>query len=381
MGPLALSTVMVMEQMMMSIPIHRYAQPDLIASTTADASVCPGGQLAHSMSVTNQSLNTSAVGTYEAPSLPGSSFTWVNRGLATSPDGVSGQINLGFFQPNLNLAPGATYSQNSTTTIPTGTPPGNYYFAVYADSNIAYPIDESREDNNTGTTAPGQVTVLSPTDPDCGGVPDTDGDGISDDLDNCPTVPNGPIPGQDNQLDTDEDGVGNACDAFPDDPTETLDSDGDGLGDNAEAADGSDPTNPDTDLDGINDPLDNCPLAANGPLLGPNNQADNDLDGYGDVCDADDDNDGILDDGSEFEVPDDNCPFTATTTSMMQMRIASAMPVTSAPAMQPTSVIRRPIRDQRPSPRVIRHRTLTVMAISDIDDNCPTVANANQSRW
>jgi hypothetical protein len=43
----------------------------------------------------------------------------------------------------------------------------------------------------------------------------------------------------------------------------------------------------DRDADGRIDALDNCVIAPNGPLLGPNNQADSDLDGLGDVCDAD----------------------------------------------------------------------------------------------
>ena len=49
------------------------------------------------------------------------------------------------------------------------------------------------------------------------------------------------------------------------------------------------PTPTDTDTDGIPDATDNCPANANA------NQANFDTDSKGDVCDTDDDNDGILD--------------------------------------------------------------------------------------
>lgn len=110
---------------------------------------------------------------------------------------------------------------------------------------------------------------------------DIDGDGVSNNTDNCLVVAN---PGQEN---ADADSEGDACDV-------------------------------DDDNDGILDGADNCPNNANF------DQDDNDGDGDGDVCDEDDDDDGILDDGdnsgTDHDNPctggetadcDDNCPFVA----------------------------------------------------------------------
>jgi len=120
-------------------------------------------------------------------------------------------------------------------------------------------------------------------------LPDTDSDGHIDNVDNCPINANA------DQLDTDEDTQGNACDE---------DDDNDGLTDAAEAILESNPLIVDTDGDGENDNVDNCPILANA------DQLNTDGDEQGDACDKDDDDDG-LDDTKEVELKTD--PLLADT--------------------------------------------------------------------
>ncbi len=68
-----------------------------------------------------------------------------------------------------------------------------------------------------------------------------------------------------------------------------ADTDDDGIPDGEEVALGLDPLLPDTDGDTVLDGDDNCPLDAN------TDQANFDGDSHGDVCDDDDDNDGVTD--------------------------------------------------------------------------------------
>lgn len=76
-------------------------------------------------------------------------------------------------------------------------------------------------------------------------ITDTDNDGVSDGIDNCPTIYNP------DQSDINSDGIGDVCDS---------DRDNDGLTDYEEALLGTDPSNPDTDGDGVNDFYDAFPL-------------------------------------------------------------------------------------------------------------------------
>jgi alpha-tubulin suppressor-like RCC1 family protein len=132
---------------------------------------------------------------------------------------------------------------------------------------------------------------------------DIDEDGIFDSFDNCLSDANA------DQLNTDGDEQGDACDAdddndgvydvsdiFPLDASETMDSDNDGTGNNAD---------PDDDNDGTPDVLDAFPLDAS-------ESADNDSDGVGNNADAlpdnpsetlDTDKDGI---GNNADYDDDN---------------------------------------------------------------------------
>ena len=104
--------------------------------------------------------------------------------------------------------------------------------------------------------------------------PDFDGDGILTSCgDNCPFVANV------DQLDTDSDGVGDACDNCPSAANaDQADADSDTVGDGCDACPGFD-DRIDTDHDGVPDGCDDCPLVAN------SDQLDTDEDGVGDACD------------------------------------------------------------------------------------------------
>lgn len=133
-------------------------------------------------------------------------------------------------------------------------------------------------------------------------VVDTDGDGIADSSDNCPSVSNS------SQVNTDGDAQGDACDTDDDndgvsDTTDNcvltpnqsqVNTDGDAQGDACDT---------DDDNDTVLDASDNCVLNAN------TDQKNTDTDSMGDVCDTDDDNDEVLD-------TTDNCPLVSNSNQL-----------------------------------------------------------------
>ena len=110
---------------------------------------------------------------------------------------------------------------------------------------------------------------------------DSDDDGVVDEQDAFPNDSS-------ETADTDKDGVGDNADAFPNDATETLDTDGDGVGDNKDAFPENPAESSDTDGDKVGDKADAFPTNSAETV-------DTDGDGVGNNADLDDDNDGFTD--------------------------------------------------------------------------------------
>lgn len=148
----------------------------------------------------------------------------------------------------------------------------------YDPTQTADTDGDSYGDNRAGNRGDACPTVYGNSTSDRYGCPDTDGDGVSDAGDGFPFDPT-------RYIDTDGDGYEDSEDDFAFDPTQWLDSDGDGFGDNRFGSNGdkfpSDPTQwSDIDSDGYGDnPNGTNPDAF---IAEPSQWSDIDRDGCGD---------------------------------------------------------------------------------------------------
>lgn len=175
-------------------------------------------------------------------------------------DNIYEDINLGFVDAdnnNYQLAESSDLIDSGTTDI----------------DNFGFPATDI--DGNPRIS--GGLIDIGPYEFDRSSSTDIDNDGAIDLSDNCPAIPNA------DQLNTDGDQWGDACDddddndgyaddndTFPLDSSEWLDTDGDQIGNN---------TDDDDDNDGVSDYADPAPLAVTVVLL------DSDGDGYPDNID------------------------------------------------------------------------------------------------
>lgn len=97
---------------------------------------------------------------------------------------------------------GCSFSGPTTGLSPVDAPPGSH------DTTVEPPVD----------------STVTPH-PDAPGITDSDGDGVPDASDNCPTMANP------NQANEDGDALGDACDPCPISSANTADADGDGVPD------------------------------------------------------------------------------------------------------------------------------------------------------
>ncbi len=207
---------------------------------------------------------------------------------------------------------------------------------------------------------------------------DGDGDGDGDACDNCPTVANA------NQANADGDAVGDACDNCPTVSNSTqTNSDGDTFGDACDnCPTTTNPTQANVDGDAVGDACDNCPTVSNSsqtnsdgdtlgdacdncPTVANPTQANADGDSRGDACDncpSVANNTQTNADGDAWGDACDNCPTIFTTTQSDVDNDGRGDVCDNCLAV--------------PNPS---QSDVDGDARGDACDNCPTVANANQA--
>jgi hypothetical protein len=182
---------------------------------------------------------------------------------ATSNDDL-GDLNRAGAAYDFNLSTcGAACNETRKLTASDATDGDDFGWSVAVSETTAV-VGATKDDDAGDRSGSAYIFELAVVDPD------TDGDGIPDGDDNCPADFNP------DQTDTDDDGLGDACDD---------DDDNDGVCDAGVPG-----------ADCVAGP-DNCPLVPNA------DQNDFDADGFGDACDPDVDGDGV-DNGTDM------CEFT-----------------------------------------------------------------------
>ncbi|MCJ8269263.1 MAG: M6 family metalloprotease domain-containing protein, partial [Psychrosphaera sp.] len=210
-----------------------------------------------------------------------------NRFLITTPQTLSADSSVVLVLEIVTSSDAATASANFGDSSPSG----GSYVSETQDGHFA-DISTVLGDLNQHLLVASRVSGT-----------DSDGDGIADSNDNCPSDSNpdqlntdGADDGGDVcDNDDDNDNVLDVDDAFPLDASESVDTDGDGIGNNADT---------DDDNDGVLDTGDAFPLDAT-------ESVDTDGDGIGNNADTDDDGDGIPDTEDDNPLEPDTSAFNA----------------------------------------------------------------------
>lgn len=156
---------------------------------------------------------------------------------------------------------------------------GNASVVTWQASVAAWQASSSQPDLKIDSDGDGVLRPIDSNDLDVYVSGDIDGDGIVSAMDNCPSISNA------DQLNTDGDAKGNVCDD---------DKDNDGIPDISDSFPLDNTQAGDIDGDGIESLLDNCAYTVNADQINTDNDA------QGNVCDADDDNDGVVDASDTF---------------------------------------------------------------------------------